>query len=42
MRTRINATVPVGFLVIDKSGQRIACGTGSVSWGNLDVTGTGN
>ena len=42
MRTRINATVPVSFLVIDKSGKRITYGAGPVSSGNVDVTGTGN
>jgi hypothetical protein len=32
----------VSSLVIDKSGERIAYGTGPVTAGNLDVTGTGN
>jgi hypothetical protein len=32
----------VSFLVIDKSGKRIAYGTGPVTSGNIDITGTGN
>jgi hypothetical protein len=29
-------------VVIDKSGKRIAYGTGPVTSGNIDITGTGN
>ena len=32
----------ISFLVIDKSGKRIAYGTGPVTSGNIDITGTGN
>jgi hypothetical protein len=32
----------ISFLVIDKSGKRIAYGTGPVTSGNVDITGTGN
>ena len=32
----------ISFLVIDKTGKRIAYGTGPVTTGNIDVTATGN
>jgi hypothetical protein len=32
----------ISFLVVDKSGKRIAYGTGPVTAGNLDITGNGN
>jgi len=32
----------ISFLVIDKTGKRIAYGTGPVTSGNVDITGTGN
>jgi hypothetical protein len=32
----------ISFLVIDKSGKRVAYGTGPVTSGNIDITGTGN
>jgi hypothetical protein len=32
----------ISFLVIDQSGKRIAYGTGPVTSGNIDITGTGN
>jgi hypothetical protein len=32
----------ISFLVIDKTGKRIAYGTGPVTTGNVDVSPTGN